>query len=108
MLMGSPHAAVDFQRWELPKFAVQPLGAAEAASPSPPQPTVRELEALEQQAREEGYAAGHAEGRAAADVQLKQQMSQLVALYDAAAKPLAALDEQTGKELVRLATSDAS
>lgn len=104
MLMGSSPAAAEFQRWELPRFAAP----AEVASQAAPQPTVRELEALEQQAREEGYAAGHAEGRAAADAQLKQQMSQLVALYDAAAQPLAALDEQTGRELVRLATLVAS
>lgn len=108
MLMGSAHAAVDFQRWELPKFAGAPRGEAEASSQSPPQPTVRELEALEQQARDEGYAAGQAEGRAAADVQLKQKMAELVALYSAAAQPLAELDKQTGHELVRLATLVAS
>lgn len=108
MLMGSHNAATEFQRWELPKFAEQLAEAMEAAPPAPAQPTVRELEAIEQQAREEGYAAGHAEGRAAAELQLKQQMSHLVALYDAAAKPLAELDKQTGHELVHLATLVAS
>ncbi|HWU76131.1 MAG TPA: flagellar assembly protein FliH [Rhodanobacter sp.] len=106
MLTGSRNAAVEFQRWELPKFAEQSSEAVEAAPP--PQPTVRDLEAIEQQAREEGYAAGLVEGRAAADAQLKRQMSQLVAVFDAAAQPLASLDARTAQELVRLATLVAS
>ena len=52
------NAATDFQRWELPNVGVQ--STASRAANTPPQPTVRELAALEQQAREEGYAAGRA------------------------------------------------
>jgi len=96
------NATADFQRWELPNVGIRPT-ASQAAN-APPQPTVRELAALEQQAREEGYAAGHAEGLAAAQQQLRERMARLDALYDAAARPLLALDEQTGQELVRLAT----
>ena len=96
------NAAADFQRWELPNVGIRPT--ASPAANAPPQPTVRELAALEQQAREEGYAAGHAEGLAAAQQQLRERMARLDALYDAAARPLLALDEQTGQELVRLAT----
>jgi flagellar assembly protein FliH len=91
----------EFQRWELPNVGVGPT--ASAAANAPPQPTVRELAALEQQAREEGYAAGHAEGAAAAQQQLRQRVAELDALYDAAARPLQQLDEQTGQELARLA-----
>ncbi len=94
-------AAADFQRWELPNVGIQPT--ASKAANTPPQPTVRELAALEQQAREEGYAAGRAEGLAAARQQLQQRMAELDALYDAAARPLPVLDEQTGQELARLA-----
>ena len=100
------NATADFQRWELPNVGIRPT-ASQAAN-APPQPTVRELAALEQQAREEGYAAGHAEGLAAAQQQLRERMARLDALYDAAARPLLALDEQTGQELVRLATIVAS
>jgi len=100
------NATADFQRWELPNVGIRPT-ASQAAN-APPQPTVRELAALEQQAREEGYAAGRAEGLAAAQQQLRERMAQLDALYDAAARPLLALDEQTGQELVRLATIVAS
>jgi flagellar assembly protein FliH len=92
-------ATADFRRWELPDVA----GRSPAAAKAPAQPTVRELAELEQQAREEGYAAGHAEGTAAAQQQLRQRMAELDALYDAAARPLQALDEQTGQELAQLA-----
>ena len=96
------HVASDFQRWELPNVGTQ--STVSKAANTPPQPTVRELAALEQQAREEGYAAGLAEGQAAAQQQLRQRMAQLDALYDAAARPLQTLDEQTGQELALLAT----
>ncbi|WP_426700483.1 FliH/SctL family protein [Rhodanobacter sp. Col0626] len=96
------NVASAFTRWELPNVGAQPT--TPKAANTPPQPTVRELAALEQQARDEGYAAGRAEGLAAAQQQLHQRMAQLDALYDAAARPLLALDEQTGQELARLAT----
>lgn len=94
-------AATEFQRWELPQVGSAPVPEKVAA---PAQPTVRELEALEQQAREEGFAAGHAEGLDAARTQAEQQMQHLLAMYEAAARPLAVLDERTAQELVRLAT----
>lgn len=106
MAAATHHATSDFQRWELPNVGTQ--STASQAANTPPQPTVRELAALEQQAREEGYAAGRAEGLAATQQQLRERMAQLDALYDAAARPLLALDEQTGQELVRLATIVAS
>ena len=94
-------AAMDFRRWELPEVGAAPE-AAQAAAASP-QPTVCELEALEQQARDEGHAAGLAEGRAAAQQELRQRMAQLDAVYEAAARPLQAFDEQVAQELARLA-----
>jgi flagellar assembly protein FliH len=93
--------ATEFQRWELPQVGSAPVPEKVVA---PAQPTVRELEALEQQARDEGFAAGHAEGMAAAKAQAEQQMARLLALYEAAARPLEVLDERTAQELVRLAT----
>ncbi len=95
------HASAEFQRWELPEVGSAPAPEKVAA---PAQPTVRELEALEQQAREEGVAAGRAEGLAAAKVQADEQMARLLAIYEAAAGPLETLDERTSQELVRLAT----
>ena len=94
-------AAMDFRRWELPQVGNEPEAAQDDAAP--PQPTVRELEALEQQARDEGCAAGLAEGRAAAAQELRERMAQLDAVYEAAARPLQAFDEQVAQELARLA-----
>jgi flagellar assembly protein FliH len=101
MVAAIQHIAADFQRWELPNVGTRPPGLK--VNNASVQPTVRELAALEQQAREEGYAAGRAEGLAAAQQQLRQRMAQLDALYEAAACPLQALDEQTEQELTRLA-----
>lgn len=102
MTAAIQQAASDVQRWELPHVGARQ--SVDKAAGVVAQPTVRELEALEQQAREEGYAAGHAEGLAAAQQQLHEQLARLDALYTAAARPLQALDEQTEQELARLAT----
>jgi flagellar assembly protein FliH len=91
----------DVQRWELPNVGNGEL--PNRRKDDPLQPTVRELEALEQQAREEGYAAGRAEGLAAARQQLQQNMARFDALCEAAARPLQALDDRTEQELARLA-----
>jgi flagellar assembly protein FliH len=101
MAVANHQTTSDFQRWELPNVGTQPT--TPKAANTPPQPTVRELAALEEQARAEGYATGLAEGRAATQQQLQQRMAQLDALYEAAARPLLAFDEQTGQELTRLA-----
>lgn len=97
------HAAQDFQRWELPEVGVD-HPRRRATDPPVQQPTVRELEALEQQARAEGFTAGHAEGLASGRQHVREQVARLEALCDAAARPLQSLDEQVEKELARLAT----
>lgn len=94
-------AAMDFRRWELPQVGAAPEPSA--AADATPQPTVRELEALEQQARDEGRAAGLAEGRAAAAQELRERLAQLDAVCEAASRPLQAFDEQVTQELARLA-----
>ncbi|TAL91012.1 MAG: flagellar assembly protein FliH [Rhodanobacter sp.] len=94
--------AEDFQRWELPNLGLE--SAVSAAAEAAPPPSVHELEALAQQARDEGYAAGLAEGRAAAQQQLRQRLAELDALYNAAAQPLQLLDDQVAGELAQLAT----
>ncbi|MEW5833431.1 MAG: FliH/SctL family protein [Pseudomonadota bacterium] len=94
-------AIAGFERWELPpvldRLAAEPV--AEAGGP----PTVAELEALERQAREEGYAAGRAEGLADAAREREAMVRRLEALLEAATRPLDALDEATEQELARLA-----
>jgi len=92
---------VQFERW-LPPEMGQPVAEPAPAEPVA-QPTVRDLEALEQQAREEGYAAGHAEGMAAARDLMNSRMAKLDALLESAARPLQAMDELVEFELARLA-----
>jgi flagellar assembly protein FliH len=90
----------ELQRWNPPQVGDAfgtPAGDASG------RPTVRDLEALEEQAREEGYAAGRSEGLASAQQQLRANMARLDALYASAAQPLQALDDAVEQELAQLA-----
>lgn len=93
---------IGLQRWLPPE-----VGEPAAVEPTPvepiAQPTVRDLEAIEQQARDEGYAAGHAEGMAAARDVINTRMARLDELLEAAARPLRSMDELVELELARLA-----
>lgn len=96
-VLGREQAA-EARRWEQPVLGV-PASAATAAAPR----TVRQLEALEQQAREEGHAQGLAEGRAAAALELAQRVREVESLLDALARPLDGLDDAVELELAQLA-----
>ena len=99
-----------YQRWELPLVDEAEMAAAaaaaeaEAAAARSRLPTIANMEAIEREAREEGFNAGLVEGRAMARRELVAQMARLEALYTAAATPLAALDADVGTELAQLAT----
>lgn len=101
MVVASHDESLHAQRWEWP--SMEGPSSSAAASNEPAQPTVRDLEAIQQQARDEGRAAGLAEGRAIAQQELRLRLAQLEALCEAAARPLQALDEQTADELAHLA-----
>jgi flagellar assembly protein FliH len=92
-----------YERWELPAVGA-PKAPRVTEEVAPPHPTVAELEAIERQAREEGFNAGLAEGRATARRELIAQVARLDALYAAAARPLAELDKDVAGELAWLAT----
>jgi flagellar assembly protein FliH len=89
------------ERWELPQ--VHDAVRSEPVNDLPAPPTVSELEALERQAREEGYAAGRAEGLADALRERQAIVARLELMLEAAARPLASLDDATEQELARLA-----
>ena len=95
--------AFAFERWDPPQVGHTPLQVVAEPAP-PPGPTVFELEEIEKHARDEGFAAGLAEGRAVAKHQLDQQLARFETLCAAAARPLGALDDITERELARLAT----
>lgn len=92
--------AVSIQRWEMPDIGRTAIAepAANAGAPS-----VQELADLEAQARAEGFAAGRAQGLAAAQQEIREHRAQLDALFEAAARPLQALDAQTEQALASLA-----
>jgi flagellar assembly protein FliH len=89
------------ERWELPQ--VHDAVHSEPVNDLPAPPTVSELEALERQARDEGYAAGRAEGLADALRERQAIVARLESMLEAAARPLASLDDATEQELARLA-----
>ncbi len=89
------------ERWELPQ--VRDAARSEPVEDLPGPPTVAELQALERQVRDEGYAAGRAEGLADAAHERRSMVMRLESLLEAAARPLASLDDATEQELARLA-----
>jgi flagellar assembly protein FliH len=93
-----------FDRWEPPSVGATPATETDVEPAAPPGPTLLELEDIERQAREEGYAAGLAEGRAAAKKELDERLARLDALCTAAARPLTQFDDATERELALLAT----
>ncbi|QWT20577.1 flagellar assembly protein FliH [Bacillus sp. NP157] len=98
--------ADQYQRWELPVVGgVDHVQADEAeADDVPHRPTVAELEAIERQAREEGFNAGMNEGRAMAKRELAAQVARLDALFAAVERPFAELDNDVAGDLAMLAT----
>jgi flagellar assembly protein FliH len=91
---ADPSGAV---RWTAPGFEyVEP-------EPLPSPPSVEELQALENAAREEGYAAGHAEGLAAGQAEIRRQIAQIEGILDGFTRPLARLDGEVADALGELA-----
>jgi len=93
-------AVAGYQRWEPPQ-----VGSVPAPAPAEPanHPTVSDLEALERQAREEGHAAGLAQGLAEARAQGRERVARLESICAQAALPLESLDAAVEQELAQLA-----
>ncbi|NUO73688.1 MAG: flagellar assembly protein FliH [Frateuria sp.] len=93
-------AVAGYQRWEPPQ-----MGQAPAPAPAEglARPTVSDLEALERQAHEEGYAAGLAQGLAESRAQERERIALLESICTQAARPLDALDAAVEQELAQLA-----
>lgn len=95
----------DVRRWELPSVGLAPV--EETPQPEPPdapaRPTVAELQALQDQARQEGFQRGLDEGREAARRERDAQAARLAQLFNALARPLQDVDAQLECELAELA-----
>ncbi|MGY0799312.1 FliH/SctL family protein [Lysobacter sp. A286] len=94
-------------RWTAPDLeSMATCGASPAmpaAEPAPARPSVEELQALEQSARDEGYAAGHAEGLASGQSEVRKMAAQMEGILDGFTRPLARLDDEVADALGELA-----
>lgn len=89
-----------WQRWELPAFdGGGALGGAGQRVSAGALPTAGELEKMHQQAREEGYQAGYAEGRQ----QAAMETQRIGGLLDALNRELQQVDQQVSQDLLDLA-----
>ncbi len=93
----------DCERWELPQVGSAGSAAARARVEGPM--TAAQLEALQKQAYEEGFAQGRADGLKAGEADTRTAVAQLAAVLDRLARPLEALDARVEEELVALAMS---
>lgn len=89
---------VEVLRWQMPELAMPAQEKRPRATAS-----VRHLQDLEAQAREEGHAQGLAEGREAARLELSQQVATLTGILDALAGPLDDVDVEIEQDIAHLA-----
>jgi flagellar assembly protein FliH len=98
MSILSRESVGEFRRWELPEVGP----GANAAAPN--LRTLRQLEDIDQRAREEGFASGLAEGRLAGAAEIAAQVARISAIVNALEAPFANLDRAVENELVLVAT----
>ena len=100
-----PRLATGVVRWIAPGLHTMPAEPVEAEPEPPPPalPSVEDLQALEQAAREEGYARGHAEGLAAGQAEVRRMVAQIEGVLDGFTRPLARLDGEVAEALADLA-----
>ena len=89
----------DVLRWTAPGLSL--AGRCEPALPPPP--SVEDLQALEQAARDDGYARGHAEGLATGTGEARRMVAQIEGILDSFTRPLARLDGEVAEALADLA-----
>jgi flagellar assembly protein FliH len=101
MLADSP----ELRRWEVPVLDAPPPPALEpeADEPLPQPPSLEEIEAIQRAAHEEGFAAGHAEGLAQAQAEMRLLQARLEGILDAFSKPLSELEGEVERALSELA-----
>ncbi len=85
--------------WNLPD-----VGGTTVNPSVPSRRSLRQLVDTEQQAREEGFATGLAQGREAAQRELTEKVGYLQSIIEQLERPLAELDHQIEHDLVLLAT----
>lgn len=107
---AAPHLQV--VRWTAPDLESAPAPAADQhqepeQEPLPQPPSVEELQALEEAAREEGYRSGYdtgyAEGLASGEAEVRRTVAQMRGILDGFTRPLARLEGEVADALGDLA-----
>ncbi|HID44377.1 MAG TPA: flagellar assembly protein FliH [Chromatiaceae bacterium] len=91
------------RRWQAPSLSADEDNVGAREEEGAQLPTAAQLEALHQQAREEGYRQGLAEGLREGREQTVRQINQLDQLLQCLAQPFEKLDSQVEEQLVTLA-----
>ncbi|MCD7099435.1 FliH/SctL family protein [Stenotrophomonas sp. MMGLT7] len=97
-------------RWAFPEFdAVPPAPVEEIAEPVLRPPTLEEIQAIQDDARKEGFDNGHAEGLAQGQAEIRRLTAQIEGILDNFSRPLARLENEVvgalGELAVRIAGS---
>ncbi len=103
----------DVVRWLAPSLDVvtaEPVHApVEEAPPPPKPPTLQEIQAIQDAARQEGFERGHAEGFAQGQAEVRRLTAQIEGILDNFSRPLARLENEVvgalGELAVRIAGS---
>ncbi|OOZ42126.1 hypothetical protein BOW53_00665 [Solemya pervernicosa gill symbiont] len=104
--------AEGFERWEPPAMAgahkPKPKVAVRAPAPkkaaaAPPPVTAEQIEQIQKQAHEEGFAQGQKEGLADAQRQIREKTSKLDKIMASFTRPMAEQDDELVEEVVELA-----
>jgi flagellar assembly protein FliH len=89
-VISSGEGETAFQRWELPNLL-----------------TADQLERIQQQAYDEGFANGRADGLKAAQTEVEARLQAIGRILDTLAEPLSELDEDLERELLAVALAAA-
>lgn len=95
----------DAIRWSAPDLTAPapPPPPDQVAAPELRLPSVEELQAMEESARNEGYTRGHAEGLASGQAEIRRIAAQMEGILDGFTRPLARLDAEVADALGGLA-----
>ena len=100
--------SAEVTRWEVPSLD-QRQDAVDVEPPAddeplPQPPSLEEIEAIQRAAHDEGFAAGHAEGLAQAQTEMRRLQARLEGILDAFSRPLSELEGEVEAVLVELST----
>ncbi len=96
-------AALDCSTWVLPDVSNQRGNEVSGRGQSGGVLTAKQLEAIQKQAYDEGFAQGHKEGLDAGQAQIQMRVQRLDQMMATFATPFAELDQRVEQELVTLA-----